>query len=193
MSDNNEVMHRSLFGGRGRRRVGRFRQSDRKKFPDAEPRLRTARTVKALLFLLYLPAVVLMAEPGDAPAAASPQSSKACEAAGQSTGHGRARSGTVLAELFSLPGWNATQMAGYLASFLVIMTFCMREMWALRSAAIASNIAFMTYGYLAVLPPVFLLHMILLPVNLVRAVQLSRRPGTGSRRYGAAFRRLSSG
>lgn len=119
------------------------------------------------------------------PGAASPESGKACEAAAAGPGRGGARSGTVLAALFSLPGWNATQMAGYLASFLVIMTFCMREMWALRCAAVASNVAFITYGYLAVLPPVFLLHTILLPVNVVRAIQLSSRAGMKRRPYRA--------
>ena len=57
---------------------------------------------------------------------------------------------------------------GYLASALVLATFCMRDMVALRCLAIASNLAFITYGALADLGPVLVLHLLLLPVNVVR-------------------------
>lgn len=57
---------------------------------------------------------------------------------------------------------------GYLASALVLATFCMRDMAALRCMAIASNLAFITYGALADLGPVLLLHLLLLPVNVLR-------------------------
>jgi CRP/FNR family transcriptional regulator, cyclic AMP receptor protein len=57
---------------------------------------------------------------------------------------------------------------GYLASALVLATFCMRDMAALRCMAIASNLAFITYGALADLGPVLVLHLLLLPVNVQR-------------------------
>ena len=57
---------------------------------------------------------------------------------------------------------------GYLASALVLATFCMRDMVALRCLAIASNLAFIAYGALADLGPVLVLHLLLLPVNVVR-------------------------
>lgn len=57
---------------------------------------------------------------------------------------------------------------GYLASALVLATFCMRDMGALRWMAIASNLAFIAYGGLADLGPVLVLHLLLLPLNLVR-------------------------
>jgi CRP/FNR family transcriptional regulator, cyclic AMP receptor protein len=59
-------------------------------------------------------------------------------------------------------------LIGYLASALVLATFCMRDMVALRCMAIASNVAFIAYGALADLGPVLVLHLLLLPVNLVR-------------------------
>ena len=59
-------------------------------------------------------------------------------------------------------------LIGYLASALVLATFCMRDMVALRCMAIASNLAFITYGGLADLGPVLLLHLLLLPVNTLR-------------------------
>ena len=63
---------------------------------------------------------------------------------------------------------NAYEPIGYLASLLVLATFCMRDMVSLRVVAIASNIAFISYGALAEISPVLLLHVVLLPVNLLR-------------------------
>jgi hypothetical protein len=63
---------------------------------------------------------------------------------------------------------------GFAAAGLVLATFCMRSMRALRWMAIASNLAFIAYGYLGHLAPVLLLHMRLLPVNVYRVTQLCR-------------------
>lgn len=65
---------------------------------------------------------------------------------------------------------NGTELIGYLASALVLATFCMRDMVALRCLAIASNLAFIAYGALADLGPVLVLHLLLLPVNVLRLV-----------------------
>jgi CRP/FNR family transcriptional regulator, cyclic AMP receptor protein len=67
---------------------------------------------------------------------------------------------------------NWVQMAGYTASLLVFSTFYMKTMIPLRSVAIASNVAFLTYGYFASLYPVFLLHAVLLPLNIYRLHQV---------------------
>jgi hypothetical protein len=61
---------------------------------------------------------------------------------------------------------------GFGAAGLVLATFCMRSMNALRWVAIASNVAFIAYGYLGHLAPVLLLHALLLPVNIYRLTQL---------------------
>lgn len=61
---------------------------------------------------------------------------------------------------------------GFSAAGLVLATFCMRSMSALRWVAIASNVAFMAYAYLEGLAPVLLLHALLLPVNIWRLAQL---------------------
>src|ERR1700746_3052678 len=58
--------------------------------------------------------------------------------------------------------------AGYLASSLVITAFCMKDIRQLRLAALVSNVAFLVYGLGLGLVPVWLLHAILLPVNLWR-------------------------
>lgn len=62
---------------------------------------------------------------------------------------------------------------GYLAASLVLATFCMRSMSGLRYVAIASNLAFIVYGYCGDLMPVLLLHVLLLPVNIRRLTELA--------------------
>jgi hypothetical protein len=61
---------------------------------------------------------------------------------------------------------------GFAAAGLVFATFCMRSMNALRWVAIASNLAFIAYGYLGNLAPVLLLHVLLLPINVWRLARL---------------------
>ena len=64
-----------------------------------------------------------------------------------------------------------TDLIGYLAALLVAAAFCMESIVALRTVALLSNIAFVAYGYLGGLMPVLLLHLVLLPVNLIRLGQ----------------------
>jgi hypothetical protein len=59
-------------------------------------------------------------------------------------------------------------LVGYLAALLVLMAFSMRSTVALRCTAIASNVVFIAYGYLADLFPIVVLHLLLLPLNLRR-------------------------
>jgi len=60
---------------------------------------------------------------------------------------------------------------GYFASALVLATFSVRRMRLLRLLAIASNLAFIAYGTLAGVGPVLWLHVLLLPMNVLRLVQ----------------------
>lgn len=76
------------------------------------------------------------------------------------------------------------EIIGYIASALVLLTFCMRTMIPLRMAAIASNVAFITYGALGGIYPVLILHVILLPLNAYRTIEMYRLV----RRVGAAAR-----
>jgi CRP/FNR family cyclic AMP-dependent transcriptional regulator len=61
---------------------------------------------------------------------------------------------------------------GYLAALLVLATFCMRGMVALRAMAIASNLAFIGYAAIAGIHPVLLLHALLLPMNVWRLAEV---------------------
>ena len=61
---------------------------------------------------------------------------------------------------------------GYLASALVLATFSTKSMRLLRSTAIVSNAAFLTYALAADLAPIVVLHGILLPLNIFRLAQI---------------------
>jgi hypothetical protein len=63
---------------------------------------------------------------------------------------------------------------GYLASGLVVGTFCMKTMMPLRIVAIGSNFAFIAYSLAEGLVPILVLHSILLPLNALRLVQMQR-------------------
>jgi hypothetical protein len=68
----------------------------------------------------------------------------------------------------------ASELTGFVASALVLLTFWMNDMRLLRGVAILSNIAFIVYAGLNCLPPVLLLHVLLLPINGYRLLALSR-------------------
>jgi hypothetical protein len=61
---------------------------------------------------------------------------------------------------------------GFCASLAVLASFCITKMVSLRSFALAGNILFCLYGLLAHIYPVFLLHVILLPINLLKLCRL---------------------
>src|SRR4029077_212276 len=66
---------------------------------------------------------------------------------------------------------------GYLASVMVLCTFCARTMIPLRVIALGSNVAFLAYGGLLHLYPVLLLHAVLMPVNAWRLTEILRLRG----------------
>jgi CRP/FNR family transcriptional regulator, cyclic AMP receptor protein len=65
-------------------------------------------------------------------------------------------------------------VAGYLASALVFATFWMKAPVRLRQVAIASNVAFFSYGLMAHAYPVAVLHAVLFPLNIWRLTDLLR-------------------
>ena len=60
---------------------------------------------------------------------------------------------------------------GFVAAGLVLATFCMKGLVPLRAMAITSNLAFILYGYAAGIEPVLVLHLILLPINVMRLLE----------------------
>ena len=66
-----------------------------------------------------------------------------------------------------------TELLGYAAAALVLATFLMRSIAALRSVAIASNLLFIIYASAQGLLPVLVLHALLLPLNVWRLCELA--------------------
>ena len=68
-------------------------------------------------------------------------------------------------------------LVGYLAASLVLLTFQMKSMGALRLTSVAGSTAFITYAVLADLAPVLVLHSILMLTNLYRLREMSKHEG----------------
>jgi hypothetical protein len=68
-----------------------------------------------------------------------------------------------------------TDIIGCIASLLVLLTFCMRDMASLRVVALLSNFAFLFYGISLHLSPIIALHGVLIPINVVRLAALRDR------------------
>ena len=69
-------------------------------------------------------------------------------------------------------------LLGYSAALAVLAAFCMSSILSLRIVAILSNVLFALYGLLDHLYPIFLLHSILLPINIFKLTLLKLRRGT---------------
>jgi CRP/FNR family transcriptional regulator, cyclic AMP receptor protein len=71
-------------------------------------------------------------------------------------------------------GFVTSDLLGYAAAALVLITFLAQSMVTLRAVAIASNVMFLIYALVAGLPPVLTLHALLLPLNAWRLWQAAR-------------------
>jgi hypothetical protein len=71
---------------------------------------------------------------------------------------------------------------GFIASALVLAAFGMKDMVNLRVIAICSNIAFIAYALVLNLPPVLILHVILLPLNGWRLMEALKQRRSGMSR-----------
>ena len=75
---------------------------------------------------------------------------------------------------------------GFSAALSVLASFCMTTIVALRTFALLSNVLFILYGLLAHIYPVFLLHVVLLPVNLIKLFRLRMRVSPRERFFKAS-------
>jgi hypothetical protein len=57
---------------------------------------------------------------------------------------------------------------GFAAALSVLASFSMSTILALRTLALLSNVLFILYGWCAHIYPVLMLHVILLPINLIK-------------------------
>jgi hypothetical protein len=90
--------------------------------------------------------------------------------AGEPAGRGPQR--TVI----MTPDIATPDLLGYAAAALVLITFLAQSITTLRAIAIASNLMFIAYALVAGLPPVLVLHALLLPLNVWRLWQAHRTP-----------------
>ncbi len=72
---------------------------------------------------------------------------------------------------------------GWVAAALTLGTFVCRDMLRLRVLALGANMAFIGYGLAAGLWPVATLHLLLVPVNLRRLMELQRVRAPAVRRW----------
>lgn len=66
------------------------------------------------------------------------------------------------------------ELIGYAGALCTLATFSMKTMVPLRYLGIASNVLFIAYGLLLPAYPVAALHVVLLPMNIVRLWQMKR-------------------
>lgn len=66
------------------------------------------------------------------------------------------------------------ELPGYVGACLVIASFMMRRMIPLRALTAASNVFFIAYAYVLGQYPNLFLHLVLLPLNGVRLLQMVR-------------------
>ncbi len=60
---------------------------------------------------------------------------------------------------------------GWLASALVITSFCLQSVVLLRMVALCGNLTFIVYAQMADATPILVLHSLLLPLNTRRLLQ----------------------
>jgi hypothetical protein len=96
---------------------------------------------------------------------------------------------SVCASTLPVQEMDPTELLGYSAALLVLLTFSMKTMVPLRVAGILSNLFFIAYGFFSHANPILILHLILLPLNALRLMQilsLVRRVEDASRAAGEA-------
>jgi hypothetical protein len=64
------------------------------------------------------------------------------------------------------------EATGYAGTTFTIVAYGAKNLVPLRSAAILSSIAFLTYGFFTQSYPLILMELILLPVNLYRLLEI---------------------
>lgn len=76
-------------------------------------------------------------------------------------------------------------LIGWTASALMVATFSCNERRHMRPLAVLTNVAFISYGAVAWLPPVLVLHLLLLPINLWRWAECVGASGFLKRHFNA--------
>ncbi len=80
--------------------------------------------------------------------------------------------GTMGTVPFDFAQSHLIEVLGFAASGATLCAFAQKQMLPMRISAIAANLFFIGYGALGLLYPVLLLHLMLLPLNVLRLIQL---------------------
>ena len=80
------------------------------------------------------------------------------------------------------------ESVGWIAAGLTLLTFYCTQAHRLRMFALSANLAFILYGFLAALWPVLVLHLLLLPINLLRLRAALRESAAGMARSASGER-----
>ncbi len=86
---------------------------------------------------------------------------------------------------------SAEDFLGLAAAATVFLTFYAVDPVRGRRLAIVSNLLFIAYATIETLPPIFVLHFILLPLNVMRLDQLTAAAVDGSRSFLEDFEALT--
>jgi hypothetical protein len=78
-------------------------------------------------------------------------------------------------------------LIGFAAALLTLGTFVQRAMLPMRVTAIGANVCFIFYGAMGHFVPVLALHLILLPVNVLRLGQEVRAARKAANRLNPRF------
>ena len=65
-----------------------------------------------------------------------------------------------------------SEVVGYLAATLAIATFAVKGMMPLRALAVAMNLVFAIYGYIAGIEILWIAHLVQLPLNVYRLIEI---------------------
>lgn len=77
------------------------------------------------------------------------------------------------------------EWVGWAAAAMTLLAFTSRDLWLLRIASLGASIAFIVYATATSTWPVLALHAVLLPINLLRLIELHRVWRPSMRRIGA--------
>ena len=73
-----------------------------------------------------------------------------------------------------MASFSAFAVVGFAAAVMTLATFAQRSMLPMRVSAILANAFFIAYGWLGPLYPVLCLHLVLLPVNIYRLIDVAQ-------------------
>ena len=73
-----------------------------------------------------------------------------------------------------MESFSAFDVVGFAAAVTTLAAFAQRSMLPMRVSAILANVFFIAYGWLGPLYPVLCLHLVLMPINIYRLMDVAQ-------------------